>query len=256
IDEEALQRIATATGGRAFRARDARELAGIYAEIDRLEPVERPGQALRPPVERYHWPLAAALLLGLLATWRPPRRPRRNADPAGAAPGPTPCPSCSSCARPGSGRCWRCRCWRHGGTGSGGVPASGNAMSIRTCCRTWSNRAGPARGGSGSGCACCPSPWRCSPWPGRAGGRTRRRGARQDGRPLGVALELSEPVLRPGLPPARVLQGRAWLAGLLDAHEGGVALVGFADDAFTVAPLTDDAANVAIFLDALAPDLM
>lgn len=86
IDEEALQRIATATGGRAFRARDARELAGIYAEIDRLEPVGRPGQALRPPVERYHWPLAAALLLGLLATWRPPRRPRRNADPAGAAP--------------------------------------------------------------------------------------------------------------------------------------------------------------------------
>ncbi len=30
----------------------------------------------------------------------------------------------------------------------------------------------------------------------------------------------------------------------------------FAEDAFTVAPLTDDAANVALFLDALAPDIM
>src|SRR5690606_18653221 len=79
---------------------------------------------------------------------------------------------------------------------------------------------------------------------------------RQDGRPLVVALELSEAMLTPDLPPSRLLQARAWLAALLDAHEGGVALVVFADDAFTVAPLTDDAANVAIFLDALAPDLM
>ena len=33
-------------------------------------------------------------------------------------------------------------------------------------------------------------------------------------------------------------------------------LLAFADDAFTVAPLTDDAANVALFLDALSPDVM
>jgi len=72
IDEAALQRIAAATGGRAFRARDADELAGIYAEIDRLEPVARPGQQLRPRIERYPWPLAAALLAGLLALLRLP----------------------------------------------------------------------------------------------------------------------------------------------------------------------------------------
>ncbi len=30
----------------------------------------------------------------------------------------------------------------------------------------------------------------------------------------------------------------------------------FAEDAHTVAPLTEDAANVAVFLDALAPDIM
>src|SRR5690606_9347722 len=39
IDETTLRRIAEATGGRFFRARDTAELAGIYAEIDRLEPV-------------------------------------------------------------------------------------------------------------------------------------------------------------------------------------------------------------------------
>jgi Ca-activated chloride channel family protein len=32
--------------------------------------------------------------------------------------------------------------------------------------------------------------------------------------------------------------------------------VAYAGDAFTVAPLTDDARNVALFLDALAPEVM
>jgi Ca-activated chloride channel homolog len=67
IDEAALERIAAATGGRAFRARDVDQLGGIYAEIDRLEPVPRPGEHERPLLERYPWPLAAALLCGLLA---------------------------------------------------------------------------------------------------------------------------------------------------------------------------------------------
>lgn len=74
-DMATLQRIATTTGGKAFRARDTEELAGIYAEIDRLEPVKRPGQSVRPRVERYAWPLSAALALGLLA-FALPRRGR------------------------------------------------------------------------------------------------------------------------------------------------------------------------------------
>jgi Ca-activated chloride channel family protein len=74
-DMSTLQRIATTTGGKAFRARDTEELAGIYAEIDRLEPVKRPGQSVRPRVERYAWPLSAALALGLLA-FALPRRVR------------------------------------------------------------------------------------------------------------------------------------------------------------------------------------
>ena len=68
IDEEALARIASMTGGRSFRARDTEALAGIYEEIDRIEPVEAPGEVLRPRLERYHWPLALALLCGLFAT--------------------------------------------------------------------------------------------------------------------------------------------------------------------------------------------
>lgn len=74
IDEASLREIAARTGGRFFRARDTAQLAGIYAEIDRLEPIERPGQTVRPRIERYPWPLAAALLLALFAFGLPRRR--------------------------------------------------------------------------------------------------------------------------------------------------------------------------------------
>lgn len=75
IDEDTLRAIASQTGGRFFRARDTSELAGIYGEIERLEPVERPGEAVRPRVERYAWPLAVAFVLALLAFVLPRRRP-------------------------------------------------------------------------------------------------------------------------------------------------------------------------------------
>ena len=67
VDEAGLQRIAELTGGRFFRARDTKALAGIYAEIDALEPVQRQGQAVRPKIERYPWPLGLALVVGALA---------------------------------------------------------------------------------------------------------------------------------------------------------------------------------------------
>ncbi|GAA5079014.1 vWA domain-containing protein [Lysobacter panacisoli] len=74
IDEATLREIARSTGGRFFRARDTSQLVGIYAEIDRLEPVERPGQAVRPRIERYPYPLAASLAFALLAFAWPKRR--------------------------------------------------------------------------------------------------------------------------------------------------------------------------------------
>lgn len=76
IDEDSLREIAEMTGGRSFRARDTAALAGIYAEIDRIEPVESPGEALRPRLERYYWPLALALACGLLAAALAPRSAR------------------------------------------------------------------------------------------------------------------------------------------------------------------------------------
>ena len=75
--------------------------------------------------------------------------------------------------------------------------------------------------------------------------------------PLVIALDLSTRTLQPDLPPTRLLQARAKIATLLRERAGGqVGLLAFADDAYTVAPLTDDGANVAMFLDALQPDIM
>ncbi|MGQ4584462.1 VWA domain-containing protein [Lysobacter sp. F60174L2] len=75
--------------------------------------------------------------------------------------------------------------------------------------------------------------------------------------PLVVALDLSSASLASDLPPSRLARARAKLETLLAERDGGqVGLVVYADDAFTVAPLTDDAANVALFLDALHPGVM
>ena len=75
--------------------------------------------------------------------------------------------------------------------------------------------------------------------------------------PLVIALDLSSASLTRDLPPTRLAQARAKIATLLRDRTGGqVALVAYAGDAFTVAPLTEDAANVALFLDALQPDIM
>lgn len=71
VDEAMLQQVADMTGGRFFRARDTVQLAGIYAELDRLEPIQSAGQSVRPRVERYPVPLLAAWLVALLAlAWR------------------------------------------------------------------------------------------------------------------------------------------------------------------------------------------
>ncbi|KAF1711389.1 hypothetical protein CSC70_05635 [Pseudoxanthomonas kalamensis DSM 18571] len=75
--------------------------------------------------------------------------------------------------------------------------------------------------------------------------------------PLVIAVDLSSRISANDLPPSRLAQVRAKLSHLLRAREGGqVALVAYSGEPYTVAPLTDDAGNVALFLDALDPDVM
>jgi Ca-activated chloride channel family protein len=75
--------------------------------------------------------------------------------------------------------------------------------------------------------------------------------------PLVIALDLSSSMLVPDLPPTRLAQARAKIDTLLRERRGGeVGLVAWAGDAYTVAPLTADAGNIGLFLDALQPDVM
>ena len=67
LDEETLVKVAEMTGGRYFRATDTDTFRQIYAELDRLEPIERQQQQWRPRTDLFFWPLAAALLLILLS---------------------------------------------------------------------------------------------------------------------------------------------------------------------------------------------
>lgn len=79
LDEDTLGVIAKNTGGRYFRARDTEQLAEIYAELDRLEPVEQEHEIFRPISELYPWPLGLALAAGALLVFLPqlPARSRQ-----------------------------------------------------------------------------------------------------------------------------------------------------------------------------------
>ncbi|MBB5016087.1 VWA domain-containing protein [Rehaibacterium terrae] len=79
----------------------------------------------------------------------------------------------------------------------------------------------------------------------------------QSDAPLVVALELSSAMSAADTPPSRLLRARLKLAQLLELRQGGpIALLAYAGDAFTVAPLTDDVGNLRNLLDALDPTLM
>jgi len=70
LDEATLQKIAQLTGGRYFRARDPRELAGIYQLLDELEPVEQARAVYRPRRALGYIPLLLALCATFaLALW-------------------------------------------------------------------------------------------------------------------------------------------------------------------------------------------
>jgi Ca-activated chloride channel family protein len=66
LDEAALREVAQAAGGQYFFAADRERLAGIYAELDRIETREIKVITHRPRRDVFYWPLLAALLVSLL----------------------------------------------------------------------------------------------------------------------------------------------------------------------------------------------
>ena len=68
LDEETLERVASMTGGRYFRARDTRGLLDVLAAIDVLEPSEGENASVRPIRALFFWPLGLALAL-VAALW-------------------------------------------------------------------------------------------------------------------------------------------------------------------------------------------
>jgi Ca-activated chloride channel family protein len=67
LDETALKDVASATGGGFFRALDRDELARIYDRLDGIETRRIDTVTFRPRKDIYWVPLAAALLVSLLA---------------------------------------------------------------------------------------------------------------------------------------------------------------------------------------------
>lgn len=70
LDEKMLIKIAESTGGYYYRAKNIDELNNIYMRLDELEPVEKEKQYFRPRSELYFMPLAAALVLAGLLSWK------------------------------------------------------------------------------------------------------------------------------------------------------------------------------------------
>lgn len=68
LDENTLIEIAELTGAQYFRAIDAERLEEIYAELDKLEPIEFEEEEYSPKTMLYYYPMAAALSILVLVT--------------------------------------------------------------------------------------------------------------------------------------------------------------------------------------------
>lgn len=82
VNLNALQDIASATGGRYFRAEDRDSLNQVYATLDKITPHQVKTLSHQPKRDLFWWPLGAALVLLagyhlIAALW--PHRPKREA---------------------------------------------------------------------------------------------------------------------------------------------------------------------------------
>jgi Ca-activated chloride channel family protein len=66
LDEQSLQEIAAATGGRYFLAIDRPQLEQVYQTLNQLEPIEFEEETYRPATLLYYWPLAGAFVLAVV----------------------------------------------------------------------------------------------------------------------------------------------------------------------------------------------
>ncbi|MEN8249093.1 MAG: VWA domain-containing protein [Bacteroidota bacterium] len=69
LDENTLIEIAEMTDAQYFRAIDTKRLEEIYAELDKLEPIEYEEEEYTPKTLLYYYPLAAALGLVIVVTF-------------------------------------------------------------------------------------------------------------------------------------------------------------------------------------------
>ena len=74
--------------------------------------------------------------------------------------------------------------------------------------------------------------------------------------PLVIVEDMSTAMLQTDVEPSRLDVARTKVAAVLKDWQGNVGMVAFAEQPFTVSPLTEDPQNVAVFLDPLAPDVM
>ncbi len=65
LDTKSLTEIARLTGGIYQRARSSDELREIYAELDKLEPIEQDQEVYRPVKSLFFWPLGFVLMSAL-----------------------------------------------------------------------------------------------------------------------------------------------------------------------------------------------
>lgn len=66
IDEKLLTSIAETTGGKYFRADSQQEMQQVYAELNKLQPVEYEEEAYKPRVLLYMYPLGIAIALAMI----------------------------------------------------------------------------------------------------------------------------------------------------------------------------------------------
>lgn len=85
LDEAALRDVAAATGGGYYRALDRDGLEGIYARLDQVEARKVETVSFQPRMDLYWVPLAAFLLISMLAhALRLVRLPSRSTAPSAA----------------------------------------------------------------------------------------------------------------------------------------------------------------------------